>query len=500
MSLMDGIRTQDNLRARLKALKQTHPVFDRYVSSWQVGLDAYDGSGGFLTGEYLWDFPREDVDAYRKRKAQARYHNYVETLIDTYVRALTTEVVRKSSDAGLTNWWLDVDGRGATMSSYIMAVLGQALAAGHAGVLVDKASDLPNGPAVADDPNQPYLVTFAAPAILDWRMDTTGLAAVKLSEAPTVTGLETKLDDTVMGFLLWDREQWARFDEKGNQTGGNPHDLGRVPFEVLRPKPSRRHPFIGKALITASVIKALYNRGSEEDLVLRDQAFSLFVVQLPQDATDDDMLRVEKTMAAGVGTTTVSIIKGTADFKTASMEVPGTLREHQKFLVTEIYRMAHLRFQRDSLDAQSAEAIRLQDQELNSMLKGIAEDLMAFEKALARLYFDWTTPNGEQAYDRAKVEISYPTSFEVPDLVIELTALQQAINLQLGATATKALKKRVVTLTLPDLEEQTLKAVQDEIDAAQEGDGLNAPGNDLRARAAARLKAAGVTIAEQQAA
>src|SRR3990167_1993048 len=363
MGLIDGIVSARTDRARKALLAKTHPVYDRYQQSWRTGLDAYDGAGGFLDGSYLWRFPRETEDDFAKRAAQARYHNYVDTLVDIYVRNVTTGVTRSTTDARLTEWWTTVNGRGEAMTTYVMAALGQALAAGHTAVLVDKAPVMPEGPSQADDPHEPYLTTFAAPAVLDWRIDAQGLAALKLHEAPPIQGLDRPATEA-FGYLLWDREQWARFTEHGQAMGQAPHDLGKVPVEVLRPKPSRRHPFIGKPLVTPSLVRALYNRASEEDLVIRDQAFSLFVISVPADATADDIEKVRQTLGAGVGTTTVTIVKGTADFKTADMAVPKTIRENQQFLIAELYRMAHLRYQRESLEAESAEAIRLQRQEI----------------------------------------------------------------------------------------------------------------------------------------
>lgn len=491
MGLIDGILTAKTAKARKTLLTKPHPVYSQYADLWRVGLDAYDGAGGFLDGSYLWRFPREEQTDFNKRRAQARYHNYVDTLIDIYVRCITTDITRRSTDPGLEDWWKNVDGRGASMTGYVMAVLGQSLAAGHAATLIDKAPDVPDGQAKADDPNLPYLVTFPATAILDWRVDRQGLAAIKLQEALPTAGLEIEpaMDDA--GFLLWDRDQWARFDDEGRPLGQGSTDLGKVPVEVLRPKPSRKHPFIGKPLLTPSVVRALYNRASEEDLVIRDQAFSLFVISVPADATADDIEKVRQTLGAGVGTTTVTIVKGTADFKTADMAVPATIRENQAFLIAELYRMAHFRYQRDSLQAESAEAIRLQRQELDQVLTGIAEEVQTFELAIARLYFDWTAPEGRAAFEAAHVEIQYPSEFAIPDVEKELAGWAAAIALNLGDTASKELRKRAVSLVLPDLSEDTLEQVRAEID---KGDGLTSPVTDFRAAAAARLQQAGVKV------
>src|SRR3990167_3044199 len=119
--------------------------------------------------------------------------------------------------------------------------------------------------------------------------------------------------------------------------------------------------------------------------------------------------------------------------------------------------MAHLRFQRESLEAESAEAVRLQRQDLDQTLRSLAELLHDFELAIARRYYDWQTPGGQgqAAFDRAKVEVRYPTEFTMPDLEAELANWASAIALQLGETATKEIRKRAVFVLLPDLAPKT---------------------------------------------
>ncbi len=494
MALIDGFLVSS--QERKADLEETHDAYQRNVRQWQIGLDAYDGTGGFLDGGYLWPFPREDGDQFTRRRAQARYHNYVETLVDIYVRHITAGVTRESDSEALTDWWNDVDGQGTPMTDYMGRVLAQALSAGHAGILVDKAAVDPEGPSQADDPNLPYVQTFTSLAIRDWREDRNGLAAVKLSEAAPATDLADS-ETPKPGYLLWDREFWARFDSNGEALGMDAHGLGVVPMAVMRPKPSSREPFIGKPLITPSLVQALYNRASEEDVVLRDQAFSLFVIQVPIDASETDVKAATDMLAPGVGTTTVAVVKGNADFRTADMQVPQTLREAQRELVHEIYRMSHLRFQRDSLQTESAEAMRLQRVDLDASLSAIAEQMATIEEQIAWLFFAWTTPNADQAMEAADVSIQYPSDFSIINVEEELAAVGTAIALNLGQTASRELKKRAVTIVLPDLSEETLELVRDEIE--NQAEGVGASSATLRDQAAERLRAAGVEVEEEAA-
>jgi hypothetical protein len=496
MALIDGFLTSSSPEKTRTALQAVHPLVTLYGELWQTGLDAYDGTGGFLTGEYLWRFPREHDAAYAARREQSRYHNYTEVLADIYVRHITGSVERDAGgDAELQAWWDNVDGRGEPIETYVQAVLGQALAAGHAAVLTDITTAPATGPAIADNPNRPFLVCFSAPAILDWRVDRQGLAAIKLSEAAPIVPLDVEQDTQQRGFLLWDRELWARFDHKGALRESAAHGLGVVPVDLVRPKPSRRHPFIGKALVNPQVVRALYNRASEEDVVLRDQAFSMFVVSVPTDATEQDVENVKAWIGQEKSTTTVMVVKGQADYKTADMAVPARLAETQQRLIHELYRQAHLRFERDSLDAESGEAIRLQRRDLNQALTSMAAEMASFERQIVSRYFAWRFPAQDVSRRLERVQIKYPgkDEFDLVDIEDEVRATAESLALGLGATAAAEMKKRIVSIQLPDLAPETLAVVHDEIDALATAP---ADGADLlRTDARRRLESAGITVA-----
>jgi hypothetical protein len=488
---------------RAKTLARVHPDYTTWTRTWKILLDAYDGTGGFLTGSYIWRFPRELQEKYEQRAEQARYHNFVETLVDLYVRyVFSQKVVRSAEDDGLTAWWADVDGRGTDIESFLRGALAEALASGHSGILMDKAQAVPLGPAKADDPTgEPYLVRYAPLDIRDWQVTRDLLEAVKLVEPIAPDMLEAESDsDLDLQYLIWDATGWARYDEKGAFLVGANVTLGAPPLVLLRPKPSHRYRWIGKPLINANVVLALFNRGSEEDVVLRDQAFSLFVVEVPATADPSAVEAVKAQIGGDVGTTSAMVVQGTAKYETPSTEVPPMIRESAAACVRELYRAAHLRFEKDGLQKETAEAIRLANAELNQMLNGLASELTRVELALARLYFGWTTNDqaaAARAFEAADVSITYPREFFTQDLLVELQTWAEALKFGLGDTFEKRLKKRVLAKLEPDLDQATKDTIEAEIDAAPTRDeraaqmqteaGAMQP-DALRQRAAARLQ------------
>lgn len=456
-------------------------------------LDAFEGSGGFADGDYLWKYPNEKDDEFKDRKGMARYHNYAKSLVNIYVRHVFREgVKRESSNAELSAWWQNVDGARTPMSEFMKRAARLMLVPGHAGVLVDKTPDAAAGPSRADDQGQVIASVFNATAILDWRERDGELVAVKLceaSDAPPITEAMSTGDEAKR-YLLWDRDGFARFDADGVPISASEwlSPLGVVPFAVGRPEPSAEHPFLGLSLLgDPNVYRALYNRCSEQDEVARDQAFSVLVVSVPsgKDITDDAVTKAKAQLGNDIGTTRAIVVQGEVDYKTADMAVIGALGEMIDFLIAEMYRAAHIKFEKGSLDAESADAIRLQHTELNEMLANLGAELQRVEREIARFWCYWMFPSerAEEEFERAQVVIQYPREFFIADLLEELQKWGNAIKLDLGLTFEHYAKKRVVDQLAPDLPETMKTTIQKEID------GMDANRDRAMQDAQARLSA-----------
>lgn len=454
---------------RLDILKLSHPDFTTNNPSWTVLLDAFEGRGGFLDGAYLWSYAREEQANFEERKKWARYHNYLEALVDLYVRFVYTQGVKRTSKSDEYNAWTeDVDGAGTGLTPFLKQFASMALVCGHAGVLVDQTGEPATGPTKADEKATVVASIFAATSIKDWRYSANKLSAVKLCEAATPTDILTAIptDESAQQYLLWASDGWARFDSKGELVTGAIVEMDGVPLVTLRPKSSQTSRMLGRALVSnANVIKAVYNRASEEDEVLRAQAFSVLTVSIDKDA---DINEAKAAIGSVIGTAKALIAKGTIKYETPDQSVPGTIRDNIAYLVQEMYRAAHVKFNRDSIAAQSGESIRLQYTELNEMLQGLAKALAQAESEIARAWFGWQEPTPEAAqaaFEKAQPVAEYPDEFFLDDLMSDLQAWVEALQMGLGETMTRRIKKRAVRRIEPDMPEKDLKAVDDEIDA-----------------------------------
>lgn len=491
---------------RANVFKITHPAYAENVASWQIFLDAIDGQGGFLNGEYLDRYDRELENSFKTRKAAARYHNYSEALTNLYTRKIFSKPVQRStSNEELTAWLANVDGAGTDMSAFVQRALTRALASGHVGALVDRTADAPTGPAKADEKSIVYLTQYLPTAIQDWRTKSDGtIVAVKLREGVGSTNLleEHAEGDDAVQMLLWDNDSWVRVPHGADdQISSNTHGLGVVPFAVLTPKPLERWPIVGKALCgNANILKALFNRASEEDQVLRDQAFSVLTVDVP---TDGDVEKTKSELGSDIGTTRAIVTHGTAKYITPDMNVPKAIRENISFLVQEIYRMAFIKATRESLQAESAEAIKLKQSELNDFLVSVADACQAFELRLIRFWCGWKSSNeaaAEKLFESLKLTVAYDRNFFLEDLGDDLKNWAMALKMDLGATMEKRVRMKAVHRLEPDLDDKEKKTVEQEIEAI-----ANKPKPDpaalvqgLRSAAAARMPKPGQKPGDQQ--
>jgi hypothetical protein len=486
-------------------LESVHADYDINVEHWTLMIDAFEGTGGFADGSYLWPYRAEAEVDYTARTKMARYHNYVETIIDLYVQhVFTREPDRQTDNDELRDWWDDVDGHGTPMTDFLRQTVALSLAAGHTGILMDQTTDEPAGPSKADQRARPFLTRYLATSITDWRTEHAEIMGVKLLEAvPAGSIADPALEgDDAIQYLLWDTEGWARFTTKGELIDGGITGLGLVPFEVLRPKPSIVRPFMGRSLFShGKIVQALFNRMSEEDEVLRNQAFSLLTVEC---SADGDVEAAKKQLGAELGTTRAVVVAGKVKYESPDMAVPAQVRENILQIIREIYRVAHMRYERDSLQAESAEAIRLQFKELNEMLQGLAAELQRVEHQMAWFWCCWNSPTREAAeamYDAANVTIQYPDEFFLADLILDLEGWAQAITMDLGDTMTKRLKKRAVRRLEPELQPDEADKIDAEIDAqpAAKQIALAGAADSLRAGAQERLGAMVATTSASKA-
>lgn len=462
---------------RKDALEHTHPHYDAHADSYRLLLDAYEGSGGFMDGDYLHRYPNEVEGDFNNRKAQVRYHNYYRALVNIYVRHVFRATINREAKQlpELEAWWTNVDGAGTSINQFMMRGAKLALAAGLAGALVDKEPTPPTGPSMADETAKVIASWFAAPTIVDWDLRAGELIAVKLLEAKPRASILDPVEegDESAQTLIWTEDAWVRMDSDAEviaQSGDAGANVDMVPLAIVRPDPSSEHPFLGHGLGgDGKVFQALLNRCSEEDEVLRSQAFSVLTVDVGKDG---DVNAAKTQIGNDIGTTRALVLQGAADYITPDMGAPEQIRTNIEFLIREIYRMAHVKYARDSADSESADSIRLQHTELNEMLASLATVLQDTEKQMALFWYAWTHPGDkatvEADFAALEVTIQYSHEFFIADLMEELDKWAQAVKFDLGLEFEHYAKKRVLEQIAPGLDEPTKEKIHAEIEGMEQ--------------------------------
>lgn len=456
---------------RKSAINKKHPEYSVRSTGWQVHEDAFEGAGGFSGGGYLWKYPAEGTEEFSARQAQARYHNYSESITEVYVRHVFGQgVTRKCTDQAYLDWADNVDGRGATLTDILKRALASGLMTGHTGILVDKTTDVPVGPSRADDRGRVLPAVFKATAILDWRYSGDRLVAVKLAEAAPPSGIfDEQTEESLTAVLVWTLEGWARFTSDGDFISGDTPNLDAVPFVVIRVKPSEAAQMVGRPLLgDPNIIRGIYNRCSEEDEVLRSQAFSVLFVNVGETG---DVDATKAALGSVWGASKAIVMKAEADYRTPDQNVPATIRTSKADLVAALYKAAHIRQPKDSAQVETAEAIKLQNAELNDVLVSAARAMAQAERDIARAWFGWTraTPERAQAdFDASDFSATYPKQFFLEDVAAELAEIEQAIALNLGPTMTTRLKMRAIQRMDPDMPDEVKTEVEKEVQEASQ--------------------------------
>lgn len=487
-----------------------HPVYTEWAEPWRRLYDVYEGAGGFADSSrpYLYAHPREWLDHSTKivseenptgkwvvnpaptkpspklkaRRKIARYENIAATLVDQLAQALfrkpPTRTFEDSAnippDHPLRQFWENADGTGRAIQPCIREWWTGAAVFGHTGLYADLLQDA--GETQAD--RAPIYVRAYTPLdIIDWLTDDKGqLVAVRLLEAVTRTTFSEAAQAITSQVRDVTADDWKVTQVTGqlgvnmqpgeSEPAGEAHPFGRLPFVMLYAKRRSLLPTIGRSVLgDPSLYIDLYNLDSETRELLRNQTFGILNVPLgPEGTIEREMSLIGETN----GTANILFSSQAADYISPDGNNVAMYHEHKDKLVRTIYRLAVVGWDSDSKDAESADSRKLKKEDLHQMLAGYASECEAVERTLVEFVYRaaygdaWKTQ-----MDKDQPSVSYPDEFDVTGLLDELEAAMQAQNLELGETATREVKKRVIPKLLPNLPQATMAKIEGEIDALE---------------------------------
>ena len=487
-----------------------HPAYTQWAPDWQRLLDVYEGSGGFTetARPYLYAHPREwldhsineaagDISKPAKwvinprptqaspkliaRRKLARYENVAATLIDQLKAALfRKDATRSFKDPEavddthpLRQFWEDADGTGRSIEAVMQDAWVSAGVFGHMVFVADRAGDTNETPTKADAPA--VLVRSYTPLDMpDWLTDDLGqLRAVRLLEAVPRESFDEAAGNVVAQVRDLTETGWElRTLDKGrgqqqklsDVTERGDHGFGALPVVLLYARRRPLTPTIGRSILGDPMLYIdLYNLISEVRELLRNQTFAILNIPL---GDQGDIEKEKGLVGQSAGTQNVLFSSLEAAYVSPEGTNVQVYHEHMDRLTRTIYRLAVVSWESDSKDAESGDSRKLKKEDLHQMLSGYASECEQVETALAKLvYRAHYGESWEAQWEADSPSISYPDDFDVAGILDELEAVTQALALDLGETATRELKKRTIPKLLPNLPEDTMQQIEDEINA-----------------------------------
>lgn len=471
-----------------------HPLYVQYRPIWLKCLDVFEGAGGFLSADkpYLIAHPREFLDhstpvfdedgttikgytanltpsqpspKLLERRKLARYENYAETLIEqvgnTLFREMPSYTFEETSPAPkgkkrpIELFWEDADGMGTPWFDLLAQYWTASAVFGHTVIYFEPSAD--------ETRTVPVARAYSPLDVPDWLMNDHGqLTQIKLLEAaPRESFSARPTGDNVRVRVITDKG-WSLQKANGKAIEADEHGFDRLPVIVLYAKRRALTPFIGKSVMGDPMkFIDLYNMVSEERELLRKQTFSILNVPVGEGSIDQEQALIGRQS----GTGNILFTSQAASYISADGENVTVYHDSMDRLIRSIFRSALLPWDTDSKDAEAADSRRIKREDLNAQLSKFANELqrvdlfatdLVYQAAYGQRWEYWREKDG--------LAIAWPDEFQTTPLEELIKQFTDALHADLGETATRELKKRMVRAALPNTPKSKLQDMDEEIE------------------------------------
>ena len=506
----------DEVQKLLLALKRTRDGYEEERVFHRFLLDAYAGTGGFasrvrlpfssywgwsaeaysrlsasmrtdavLGGEavvdtYLDRFAREDLPKFQRRSYNAQYPNYVEPILDIRLSYLNRKPFTydgfgplfESAIEGKPSWSDNVhDGMSWDRLMKDIVRLRASLL-GWTPVLFD-APMAPEGASVAQTDELGIHVKAVPlfPAnVLDYQCEPNSGCFTWVKLLTTYAERADALGEsfTIDCYAIWEKNR-ARVWEFATDKDGNvqprgfrevPHSWGQVPIVIFRSKPAASDPVKGHSVVgaVAQLNRKLFNYLSELDEILRNTTFPM--LQVP--------IKDPNKVGTVVGGTTNALAvppDSSRDFKWVQPDTNAASVYEKRIEVTmrEIHRIGRTESS-STVDGggtpQSGISQAYDFENTNRAISDTARSFAASEQEGLKLVAKLEAPT----LDPDEGRVVSPTRFDVEAMSAELADALSVVKIDLGPTATSIMKQRLARTLLPNLDEDDLAVIDQEIE------------------------------------
>ena len=453
-------------------LEQAHPVYKDNIKEWHFFNDSYIGGKQYIQSkeEYLIRHARENTSLFKIRKDRAFFVNYCQAIIDTYKSHLNRETPRVEVDAdGWEEFEKDVNRKNDSLIEFRHDWQVMAMNLGHTFVIVDKpnvdaqtrAEELENG--------MPFFTHVPPWAVIDWALDDFGKPywvkiieddrSVEPDPFKLIRDGQNKTDMRGMPVIkIWFRDRWERFDSEGKLIDKGDNPLGEVPIVIVLNKKSALSAMIGISCINdiAYINKRIYNLGSLIDEFAYMSAFPM--IKNPK------QMNQKGEGAELIGTSVLFNYPDTAKHSPEWMSPPtepmAFLSEEIEDSIAEMQRLSRMEagFDLRKRNNESGVAKAFDWLSASAVLSEKARNFEEAEGSMIRLWLKW------QGDDTSAFEVAYSDTFDVKSLERDLDDTMTIQTMEISPTFEANQLKHLVRKADPNLDEDELIEIDDEID------------------------------------
>lgn len=526
----------------IEALRAKRAEYEREFEAHKLLMDGYLGSGGFMSrarqepsgwwgaaaeiysrqlaplfgpvdeeariDTYLDRFPREDIKKFERRVRVAYYPNYVEPCVDIKLSYLFRKPFDYQVPEQTKEWMEDCDGLGTPWEHLRREVIAKRAAVlGWCPVLFDMPR-VPEGVSTRAQADELGIKVRAIPLlpanVYDYECDDEGqLLWLKMCTHHRVRGDWNAPVVHEERFTIWYRNIWRRFTVRTKIEGGQrgtptleqedtgPNEFKKVPIVFFRHAPIPQDRIKGVSMVQSVVqlARRLFNLNSELDEHIRSTVFAMLVV--PTKAPD----KVGELLSgSGQGLPIDPDFARGYEWLAPPGEVAATLETRITNITEDIHTLGKIETARGTPTTAASGVSRAYEFEnMNRAIADFAGQLAHDEEDGLELV---AIVNGGDTDDDA-TKVTPPTRFEVEEMAREIDDAINAITLNLGKTANREMKRRLVRKLLPNLAQDELDAIDKELEELEKAREQEAQAMREEREAAVKAKNEGKDLDEE---
>lgn len=463
-------------------VERRHPLYGDLLLHWDFLEISYKGGRAWFKPNIFRYIKEGDIE-YRDRVERAYRFNHTRETVDLVNKYLfRAPINRKEGDAPecVRDFWGKVNAQGLDINEFMRLVSQKQSVFGRCWIVIDnRVTELPEDASQATAPKPDLYAYIVRPQqMLDYAFDEAGDLLWALVQEQ-VRDDKDPLESTgamSLRYRLWTKNEWYLFEQKkvGKTAtwvtaAQGVHGLGLVPcIPANNSVVSDLYDCPALIADVAYLDRAVANYASNLDAIIQDQAFSQLAMPaqgvLPGDDAYDKLLEM--------GTKRVFLYDGEAGAAPAYLSPDPRqatlILSAMKQLINEIYHSVGLAGERtkqdnsQGIDNSSGVAKSKDFERVVALLASKADALEVVENKIIEVVCAWS---GEKAPEAEIVSYPVENQFDVRTLYDEIDVSMKLRLMGLPALVMEEQVNRLVDKLFPDLEEQLVKKMRDEVKA-----------------------------------